>query len=249
MRPTMLRTNDDRMAVSRIFGHVDPDTYSPSEYATTLSPYIEARLRQGTLKVANSLLEAHNRGVSLTLVCAKTIAITPPVSNQRVSSANEVIREHGQPLDRDFNKDISGLFESAEKLTSIAVVDARGQSYTFMRGDIQESDEAESGSLMEGGALDLSALGKPRLSTRSAPLAESKTHYVTETTPVIKAAERLLINCEGKTAPADLAYAAYLRRTISNRDTSALMQNENATVRDGAARARHDLARMAAAIS
>ena len=256
--PTMLRATSDRMAVSRIFGHVNPDTYSPQEYAETLAPLVEAKLRTGPIKVVNNSLDPHNRGVALTLVCAKTFTVRPPVHG-RVSDANVVLHEHGQPSQSDFNEFIGELFDLGDKLTTVSLVDSQGQSYTFNRGELHHAKASQALYEAESGPLDLSALSKPRLREgvghTAAPRAgkgslnEAVQQFIGETHPsTITAATKLLANHTGSN-PQELGYQAFLRRTLVGKDTGHLMRAENIEVRRGALAARADLSRMAAALT
>lgn len=253
--PQMLRSTSDRMAVSRIFGHVNPDTYSPQEYAETLGPLIEAKLRTGPIKAVNSSLDPHNRGVALTLTCAKTFSVRPPLHG-RASNANDVLHEHGCPSQGDFNEFLSDLFETGDKLTTISLVDSLGQMYTFQRGDLRSTKRTLSEAAE--GPLDLTALSKPRLRESKAPavmpngkskaLNEAVQQFIGETSPsTITAASKLLAGHTGSSSQ-ELGYQAFLRRTLVGKDTGHLMQSENMEVRRGALAARADLSRMVAAL-
>lgn len=157
-----IQSPSDHMAISRMFGHVNPNTYSPMEYARTLAPVIENRLRTGPIGIANSQLDPHNNGVRLTLVCERTFLVRP----QQGADANTVLHESGQPAQSDFNAFIGSLFESAEKLTDVTLVDAIGNTHTLKRSDIPSRKQ----SLAEDGPLDLSPLTEGGLSPfESAP--------------------------------------------------------------------------------
>lgn len=150
---------DERMALSRTFGHVQEDTYSPAEYAAVVGPILEARLRSGPIGVANSYLEPHNRGVNLTVVCERTFNITPSNPGTPV---NRVLHESGQPMEKDFSKFIGELFQAADKLESVTLNDQLGNTFTITRKDAPKPQQE---SAAKSGPLDLSMLeegkGKP----------------------------------------------------------------------------------------
>lgn len=149
--PAHVRQIEPRMALSRMFGFVNPDSYSPQEYATTVNPIIEAAIKDGPVRVLSCQLEPHNRGVRLSLVCERTFRVI----SKRGADANAVLHESGKPSQSNFNKFVSGLFSLAERLTDVTLIDTLGNSHTFQRGDIEETDSNLSES---GQPLDLSPL-------------------------------------------------------------------------------------------
>lgn len=147
---TQIRSTSDQMALSRMFGHVNPDTYSPTEYANTLGPVLERRLRESAVRIANNYLEPHNSGVRLTLVFERAYTVRPGGR-----SPNEALVENGAASQQNHDEFVGGIFEMADKLTDITLVDALGNSRTFRRGDVKSQTRqlAES----EDAPLDLSA--------------------------------------------------------------------------------------------
>lgn len=163
---TQIRSTSDQMVLGRMFGHRNPDTYSPAEYASTVGPVLETKLRESPVKVANSYLEPHNSGVRLSLVFENTYTV-----RSGGKSPNEVLVEHGAASQQDFDLFVGGLFEMADKMTDITLIDAIGNSKTFRREDVKTQTQrlAEK----NNGPLDLSAFE----GNSSLPLAEDAAKY------------------------------------------------------------------------
>jgi len=152
MSSTLQRSPSGNMDIQRMFGTVKAESYSPEEYARSLGPLIEQRLRTGPIASSNSSLEPAHKGVQLTIVCERTFL----VRTQPGADANTVLHESGKPAQSDFNKFIGGLFEAANSLTAVNLVDALGNTHTFAREDIPATASGLNEDAGDG-SLDLSA--------------------------------------------------------------------------------------------
>lgn len=155
---TTLRSKDERMAMNRMFGVTNPDTYSPGEYAACIGPVLETMLKAGPIGVRNSALDPGNRGVALTLVMERTFVIDPSAV-QGKTKLNDALRESGQMRGTDFEAFVASLFEELSKLTSVTLQDSLNRLFTLTRKDVKMPAR----SLAESGPLDLSVFSKPRI--------------------------------------------------------------------------------------
>lgn len=224
MTSTAIRSTSDAMVLSRMFGHVNPDTYSPTEYAQTLGPVLESHLRQSPVKIANNQLSPHNRGVSLTLVFERTYSVRPGGKEP-----NTVLCEHGCASQQDFNKFVGGLFEMADKLTDVTLVDALGNSHTFQRGSVPQSPKP----LSEDSPLDLSPLtegGTLRPFERSGSSLDEKKPLIAETIQARDVSDAVeLVKSNGYVAPITVqSKGPSFWRILATRTPSASMDGAKA---------------------
>lgn len=151
-----IMSQDERMVLSRTFGHINQSTYSPAEYAHTMAPAIARKLQEGPIGVANSLLEPGGRGVNLSIVCERTFTVRP---SRRGTPVNEVLYEDGQPLQTDFGKFLGEMFQLAEHLHTITLIDVLGSTHTFSRKDVPLQETAQT---LVPGLLDLSVFAEKK---------------------------------------------------------------------------------------